>query len=159
MGVPNRRVIVPSPAAETALIQQPKQETLSKKKQPDERPTFEDALTRLSDVVRALEEGNLTLGESLARYEEGIRHLSQCQKILSSAERKIEVLSGFDSEGNPVTQQFEDDDMTLQEKADSRSRRRTAKPTQAKRPAKTSSHSDVTCDQEADDVDLDGTLF
>lgn len=105
----------------------------------DATPTFEDALMRLADAVRQLEEGNLSLDESLSRYEEGIRHLSQCQKILTSAERKIEVLSGFDADGNPVTQSFDDEVMTLEEKADTRSRRRTANPT-AKRskPAKKS---------------------
>ena len=89
-------------------------------------PSFEDALHRLADSVRQLEEGNLSLDDSLARYEEGIRYLSQCQKILETAERKIELLSGFDAEGNPITKRVEDESMTLEQKAEERSRRRSA---------------------------------
>lgn len=88
--------------------------------------SFEDALYRLADAVRQLEQGNLSLDESLAQYEDGIRHLSQCQKILETAERKIEILSGFDADGNPITEDFDDENMTLAKKADERSRRRSA---------------------------------
>lgn len=93
----------------------------------DEDVNFEDALYRLADAVRQLEQGNLSLDESLAQYEQGIRYLSQCQKVLETAERKIEILSGFDADGNPVTQDFDDgEEMSLEEKADERSRRRSA---------------------------------
>lgn len=92
----------------------------------DSDPSFEDALHRLADAVRQLEEGNLSLDDSLARYEEGIRYLSQCQKILENAERKIELLSGLDAEGNPIKTAVDDEAMTLEQKADERSRRRSA---------------------------------
>ena len=88
--------------------------------------SFEGALYRLADAVRQLEQGNLSLDESLAQYEDGIRHLSQCQRILETAERKIEVLSGFDADGNPITEDFDDENMSLEEKAEERSRRRSA---------------------------------
>jgi exodeoxyribonuclease VII small subunit len=88
--------------------------------------SFEDALYRLGDAVRELEQGSLSLDESLARYEQGIHYLAQCQRILESAERKIELLSGFDADGNPITEDFADQTMTLEEKADRRSHRRTA---------------------------------
>jgi exodeoxyribonuclease VII small subunit len=39
----------------------------------------------------------------LAHYERGIKLLRECHELLSQAERKIEVLAGFDSQGNPVT--------------------------------------------------------
>lgn len=152
------------------------------RKTKDDQPTFEEALTRLNEVVRDLEQGNVTLDESLLRYEEGVRRLSQCQKILSDAERKIEVLSGIDADGNPITQRFDEEEMTLAEKADSRSRRRTARPTPAptvkkaktpgnvstKSAAKKSSSTSTNAPKSTrqsddnspeDDVDLDGTLF
>lgn len=123
-----------------------------KKKAPKPDLSFEEVLSRLTEVVRELEQGNLTLDESLARYEEGIGHLNQCQQKLASAERKIEVLSGFDREGNPVTQRFDDKEMTLEQKADNRSRRRTARPSSKSGETQSSS-------SEPDDVDVDGTLF
>ena len=134
----------------------------------DAPATFEEAITRLGDAVRQLEEGNLSLDESLAQYEVGIRYLSQCQKILTSAERKIEVLSGFDADGNPITENFDDELMTLEEKADGRSRRRTAKPAgqPGKRSKKASTKPRTPSNQRKpdsaaaqDDVDSGGTLF
>lgn len=96
-------------------------------------PTFEAAIGQLSDAVRQLEDGNLSLDDSLESYERAIRYLNQCQQILASAERKVEVLSGFDADGNPVMKQLDDDSMTLEEKADGRSRRRTAHPKSSRR--------------------------
>lgn len=141
-------------------------------KSADAPATFEEAITRLGDAVRQLEEGNLSLDESLARYEEGIRYLSQCQKILTSAERKIEVLSGFDADGNPITEDFDDELMTLEEKADGRSRRRTARPSaKPKDKPRTPSNRRKTgtatkestrgnnASEPQDDVDAGGTLF
>ena len=93
----------------------------------DASSSFEDAVQRLGDAVRQLEEGNLTLDESLDCYEDGIRFLSQCQKMLAQAERKIELLSGFDSDGNPIMEAFDDEHISLEQKADERSRRRTAR--------------------------------
>ena len=97
-------------------------------------PTFEEAIQRLGNAVRQLEDGNLSLEESLSCYEDGIRYLSQCQNILETAERKIEVLSGFDAAGNPVVEDFEDESLSLDEKAATRSRRRTSRPDASHQP-------------------------
>jgi hypothetical protein len=48
--------------------------------------------------------------------------------MLEAAQLRIEVLSGFDAEGNPVTQPLDEKVMTLEEKADARSRRRSSEP-------------------------------
>jgi exodeoxyribonuclease VII small subunit len=69
---------------------------------------FEDALKRLEKIVHSLEEGDIGLNESLERYEEGITLLRQSYELLERAERRIELLSGVDSEGNPITQPFDD---------------------------------------------------
>ncbi len=87
-------------------------------------PSFEDSLERLEAIVQQLEQGKLGLSESLGCYEEGVTHLKLCYRALESAERKIELLSGFDADGNPVTEAFEEGELTLDEKAASRSRRR-----------------------------------
>ena len=53
---------------------------------------FETGLTRLEELVRALEQGDLSLEESLKVFEEGVRLSKNCTKILNEAERKVETL-------------------------------------------------------------------
>lgn len=94
-------------------------------KSPSEEPlSFEESLERLDEIVHDLEEGQLGLDNSLGRYEEGVGYLKACHKALQSAERKIELLSGVDAAGNPITEDFEEEKQSLQEKAATRSRRR-----------------------------------
>jgi exodeoxyribonuclease VII small subunit len=76
--------------------------------QPPESPNFEQSLARLDEIVRLLEEGQLGLDEALARYEEGVKLLRQGYRLLDQAERRIELLSGVDAEGHPVTRPLED---------------------------------------------------
>lgn len=54
---------------------------------------FEDCLTRLEQIVTALEAGNLSLEESLKVFEEGIGLARHCAKYLGEAERRIELLA------------------------------------------------------------------
>lgn len=63
----------------------------------DQELTFEKALERLDELVAELESGELTLEESLARYEEGRKLVGQCYKLLEHAEKRIEqVVQGED---------------------------------------------------------------
>lgn len=88
--------------------------------------TFEDSLIELEKIVGELESGKLGLSEALARYEEGVKHLKRCQRLLEMAERKIEILSGVDADGNPIVERFEDtDDDSPEVKAAARTGRRT----------------------------------
>ncbi len=85
--------------------------TMAKKKptkEPADQPGFEEALRRLEEIVQLLEEGEIGLGEALARYEEGVKLLRQSYNLLQHAERRIELLSGVDAEGNPVCEPFGD---------------------------------------------------
>ncbi len=91
-----------------------------------EQATFEQALARLEAVVRDLEDGQIGLDEALARYEQGVQWLRYCQTQLDRAERRIALVSGVDAEGKPVCTPLEDAAVSLEEKARSRSRRRTA---------------------------------
>jgi exodeoxyribonuclease VII small subunit len=80
----------------------------SSKEETGNAPSFEQSLERLEEIVHLLEEGDLGLGEAIERYEEGVKLLRQAYELLDRAERKIELLSGVDAEGNPVTQPFDD---------------------------------------------------
>jgi exodeoxyribonuclease VII small subunit len=73
-----------------------------------EELSFEQALAALEDIVHALEEGQAGLDESLGKYEEGVKLLRRCQKLLEGAERRIELVSGLDAQGNPITQPYND---------------------------------------------------
>lgn len=90
-------------------------------------PSFEEALAELESIVRQLEDGQLGLNEALKRYEQGVKLLRQCTEQLQAAERRIELLSGIDAQGNPITRPFEADSAdTLEEKGRKRAKRRTA---------------------------------
>jgi len=54
--------------------------------------SFEKDLKKLEQIVAALEEGGLSLDESLKRFEEGVKLSQRCEKALTEAEKKIEVL-------------------------------------------------------------------
>jgi len=89
--------------------------------------SFEDSLVELEAIVTQLESGSLSLADALARYEMGVKHLSACQRMLERAERRIELLSGVDANGNPITRPFDDDEAgSLVEKAKTRGQRRTS---------------------------------
>lgn len=54
---------------------------------------FEQSMTRLEEIVRALESGSATLDESLKLYEEGIGLVRACSAKLDEAESKIKLLN------------------------------------------------------------------
>ncbi len=89
-------------------------------------PTFEEAMESLEAIVRRLEQGGGPLDEALGDYATAIGLLKRCNARLENAERRIEILSGIDSQGNPVTRRVEDEESTLEEKQRSRSSRRSA---------------------------------
>jgi exodeoxyribonuclease VII small subunit len=57
---------------------------------PKER--FEDALNKLEKIVSKLEEGDISLEESLKLFEEGIRLSRFCNQKLDEAEKRVEIL-------------------------------------------------------------------
>ena len=55
-------------------------------------PDFETALKRLEEIVKKLENGELTLDSALALFEEGIQLSRFCHTKLDQAERRVEIL-------------------------------------------------------------------
>lgn len=72
--------------------------------------TFENSLTELERIVTQLEEGELSLEDSLKLFEQGVKLSRECQQRLAQAERRIEVLLG-DADGNPSLESLEPDDL------------------------------------------------
>ena len=54
---------------------------------------FEAAIAELETVVKKLEEGDLSLEQSLALYERGVTLSKFCHARLEDAERRIELLN------------------------------------------------------------------
>ncbi len=54
--------------------------------------TFETALHNLETAVTKLEDGSLTLEESLESFERGIQWSRQCHQFLEKAEKRIEII-------------------------------------------------------------------
>ena len=75
--------------------------------------SFEESLTTLEKIVRALEQGDLSLEDSLKLFENGVKLSRECQERLNQAERRIEVLLK-DENGNPTLQPIEKDDLRPQ---------------------------------------------
>ena len=55
--------------------------------------SFEEAIRNLEKIALSLENEKIELDESLKLYEEGIKLVRYCNKLIDSAERKIKVLS------------------------------------------------------------------
>lgn len=71
-------------------------------------PKFETAMKRLEDIVEKMEEGGLTLDDSLKLFEEGVKLTRTLNKRLTEAEKKVEKLVR-DAEGTLGTVQMEDE--------------------------------------------------
>ena len=69
---------------------------------------FEASLEELEGLVERMEEGELSLEESLKAYERGIALSRACQKSLDTAEQRIQILSEKDAAAE--TQNFQPDD-------------------------------------------------
>ena len=58
----------------------------------ENKMTFESALARLEEIVRAMESGSAALDSSLSLFEEGIGLVKFCTKALDTAEQKVKIL-------------------------------------------------------------------
>lgn len=75
---------------------------MAQKEQPK---NFEEALARLEEIVRALENGNAALDASLTLYEEGVSLVKLCNTQLDAAEQKVKILIAGE-DGEPHEQDF-----------------------------------------------------
>ncbi|MEE4240588.1 MAG: exodeoxyribonuclease VII small subunit, partial [Desulfopila sp.] len=68
------------------------------------KKTFESALARLEEITRELEEGDLSLENSLKKFDEGIQLADYCNARLQEAKAKVEIL--LQKEGKLQAQPF-----------------------------------------------------
>lgn len=65
---------------------------MANKKAKEEEIEFEEALNELETIVKLMEEGNLNLDDSLAKFERGIMLSRICSQKIEIAEKKIDML-------------------------------------------------------------------
>jgi len=70
-------------------------------------PDFETAMKELEQIVESMENDQLTLDESLQKFERGVKLSRICQENLKNAEQKVEQL--VKKHGELVIEPFNDD--------------------------------------------------
>ena len=70
---------------------------------------FEQALQELETLVEQMEQGELSLEQSLREFERGIALTRACQKALSEAEQKVRILTEEGQEEDFEAQVSDDD--------------------------------------------------
>jgi exodeoxyribonuclease VII small subunit len=68
---------------------------------------FEVAYGKLQQVVGQLEQGNLTLAQSLQAYEQGVGWLKTCYRGLQEVEQQIRILTKVDADGQVHWESFD----------------------------------------------------
>lgn len=79
---------------------------VKKNEPPAKKPEFERSLTRLEEIVKRLENANLSLDDAMKLFEEGVSLSRDCQKQLEEAEGRVEILMKK-AGGEMVAQPFE----------------------------------------------------
>ncbi len=68
---------------------------------------FEESLAELEQLVSQLEQGDISLEESLKSFERGVYLTRTCQKALQEAEQKVQIL--LEKNGNQTLEPFTDE--------------------------------------------------
>ncbi len=76
-------------------------------KRSQKKPDFETALAELEALVEKMEQGELSLDESLQQFERGVQLTRSCQQALKDAEQKVQVL--LQKDGQETLEPFDSD--------------------------------------------------
>ncbi|MFV2060598.1 MAG: exodeoxyribonuclease VII small subunit [Gammaproteobacteria bacterium] len=79
----------------------------SKKSTDNTNFNFESALAELEKLVEKMEQGDLSLEQSLVDFERGVTLTRQCQESLKTAEQKVQIL--LEQNGQQTLSNFTDD--------------------------------------------------
>lgn len=74
------------------------------------KKNFELSIEQLEKIVTELESGDLSLEDSIKKFEEGIKLSRQCSKMLDETEQKIMMLVK-DNNGQVTEAPFHENDM------------------------------------------------
>lgn len=71
-------------------------------------PSLETSLTEITTLIEQMEQGELTLEQSLSQFERGITLIKHAQKILQEAEQKVQIL--MQNNQQPSLEPYENND-------------------------------------------------
>ena len=71
-----------------------------------EKLTFEEAIQNLEKIVEELENGKLSLDESVKKFKNGIELAKYCNETLEQAEKQISILLEYEN-GEMVEENFD----------------------------------------------------
>ena len=75
----------------------------------EQSKNFEQSVTRLEEIVKRMERGDVPLEESLKLFQEGTELVQTCTKLLDDAQLQIKkVMTAAD--GSPVLEDFSDEE-------------------------------------------------
>jgi exodeoxyribonuclease VII small subunit len=70
--------------------------------------TFEESMQRLEQIVRAMEQGDVPLEESLKLFQEGTQLVRSCNQLLDEAQLQVtKIMTAPD--GTPAEEEFADE--------------------------------------------------
>jgi len=72
-------------------------------------PSLETAIERINAIVAEMEVGTLPLDTLIARYEEGLGLVKNCQEKLDAAEKRIQIIAR-DAKGRAALTDFDEPD-------------------------------------------------
>ncbi len=55
-------------------------------------PSYEESFARVEQLVQELESGELSLQESIRKYEDAVKSMNRCYELLDQAQKKVELL-------------------------------------------------------------------
>lgn len=73
-------------------------------------PDFEKSLAELEQIVERMEQGELSLDESLKQFERGVALTRSCQSALQQAEQKVAILLRQNGDASDEPEPFATDD-------------------------------------------------
>ena len=71
----------------------------------EKNKSFEEMMQSLEQIANELESGNLSLDDSVKKFEQGMEISKECSKVLENAEKKITILTK-DSNNNVSEENF-----------------------------------------------------
>lgn len=74
----------------------------------NENMSFEEAMQRLEQIVRAMERGDVALEESLKLFREGTDLVRKCSALLDNAQLQVAKITTA-ADGSPVEEAFADE--------------------------------------------------
>ena len=74
----------------------------------EKNQTFEQSMSRLEQIVRTLERGDVALEDALSLFQEGTGLVRSCGQLLDEAQLQVKTVLAA-SDGTPVEGEFRDE--------------------------------------------------